>query len=137
MSNDREQADGADVGPGISRRRLLTSSAASAVLGGVGVGGAALVWSHHSHPRGPAVWYQPDRNGAPPVVGLHLQFGKNAGTEVVVSWHTTDAVRNPRVMLGTPTSGFGRTVAAETRPYRDGQAGVGVRVTQDRPPHHT
>ena len=75
MSNDPERADGADPAPGISRRRLLTSSAASAVLGGVGVGGAALVWPHH---HGPAVWYQPDRNGAPPVAGLHLQFGTNA-----------------------------------------------------------
>jgi hypothetical protein len=132
MSDEPERVDGADPAPGISRRRLLTSSAASAVLGGVGVGGAALVWSHHSHPRGPAVWYQPDHNGAPPVVGLHLQFGKNAGTEVVVSWHTTDAVRNPRVMLGTPASGFGRTVAAETRTYRDGKSNIEVRVNHAR-----
>jgi 3',5'-cyclic AMP phosphodiesterase CpdA len=113
----------------ISRRRLLTSSAASAALGGVGVGGAALVWSHHS---GPAVWYQPDRNGAPPVAGVHLQFGKNASTEVVVSWHTTDPVRNPRVMLGTPASGFGRTVAAETRTYRDAKSNTEVRVNHAR-----
>jgi hypothetical protein len=121
---------GPDIRPGISRRRLLTTSAASAVLGaGVGAGGAALVWSH---PRGPAVWYQPDRNGAPPVVGLHLQFGKNASTEVVVSWHTTDAVRNPRVMLGTPTSGFDRTVAAETRTYRDAKSNTEVRVNHAR-----
>jgi hypothetical protein len=113
MSDDPEQAGAADPVPGISRRRLLTTSAVSAALGaGIG-GGAALVWSH---PHGPGVWSQPERNGAPPVSGLHLQFGKNAGTEVIVSWHTTDAVRNPRVMLGTPTSGFGRTVAAET-PY--------------------
>ena len=64
--------------------------------------------------------------------GLHLQFGKNAGTEVVVSWHTTDAVRNPRVMLGTPTSGFGSTVAAETRTYRDAKSGTEVRVNHAR-----
>jgi 3',5'-cyclic AMP phosphodiesterase CpdA len=123
VSNHSEHA-------GISRRRLLTSSAASAVLGGVGVGGAALVWSEHAH--GPATWYQPDRNGAPPVAGLHLQFGKNAGTEVVVSWHTTDAVSNPRVMLGTPASGYGRTVAAETRTYRDAKSNSEVRVNHAR-----
>lgn len=117
---------------GISRRRLLTTSAASAVLGGVGVGGAALVWSHHSQPAGPAVWYQPDRDGAPPVAGLHLQFGKNASTEVVVSWQTPDAVRNPRVLLGTPTSGFGHTVAAETRTYRDAKSNSEVRVNHAR-----
>ena len=88
-----------------------------------------MLWSH---PHGPTIWYQPDRNGGPLVGGLHLQFGKNAGTEVVVSWHTTDAVRNPRVMLGTPTSGFGSTVAAETRTYRDAKSGAEVRINHAR-----
>jgi 3',5'-cyclic AMP phosphodiesterase CpdA len=135
MSEDPDQAGGSppaapDNTPGISRRRLLTTSATSAVVGaGVGVGAAALVWSH---PSGPATWYQPNRTGAPPVAGVHLQFGKNAGTEVVVSWHTTEAVRNPRVMLGTPTSGFGRTVAAETRTYRDAKSSNEVRVNHAR-----
>ncbi|MEE6177569.1 purple acid phosphatase family protein [Mycobacterium sp. 050134] len=115
-------------GAGISRRRLLTTSAASAVFGaGIG-GGAAVLWSHpHA-----GVWYQPDRTGAPPVSGLHLQFGRDAATEVVVSWHTVDAVRNPRVMLGTPASGFGRTVPAETRTYRDAMSNVEVRVYHAR-----
>ena len=63
---------------------------------------------------------------------MHLQFGKNAGTEVVVSWHTTDAVSNPRVLLGTPTSGFGQAVAAETRTYRDGKSNTEVRVNHAR-----
>jgi 3',5'-cyclic AMP phosphodiesterase CpdA len=118
--------------PGISRRRLLTTSAASAALGaGIG-GGATLLWSEHAHPRGPSVWYQPDRDGGPPVTGLHLQFGRDAATEVVVSWHTTDAVRNPRVLLGTPAAGFGRTVAAETRTYRDTKSNTEVRVNHAR-----
>jgi hypothetical protein len=113
----------------VTRRRLLTTGAVSAALGvGLG-GGATLLWSR---PQGPTAWLQPDRHGAPPVGGLHLQFGKNAGTEVVVSWHTTDAVRNPRVLLGTPTSGFGRTVAAETRTYRDAKSGTEVRVNHAR-----
>lgn len=131
MSDQPEPAasDTPPVGHGISRRRLLASSAASAVVGGVAAGAATLVWSHR---HGPAFWHQPDRVGAPPVAGLHLQFGKNAGTEVVVSWHTTDAVRNPRVMLGTPTSGFGRTVAAETRTYRDGKSNIEVRANHAR-----
>ncbi|WP_197515015.1 metallophosphoesterase family protein, partial [Mycobacterium sp. 1245805.9] len=85
-----------------------------------------------SQARGPAVWFQPDRRGAPPVTGLHLQFGANAATEVVVSWHTTEAVGNPRVRLGTPASGFGRTVAAETRTYRDAKSGTEVRVNHAR-----
>jgi 3',5'-cyclic AMP phosphodiesterase CpdA len=132
MSDDPERPGGDDPPQPseITRRRFLTTGAASAIVGtGVGVGGAALLWSH---PRGPGVWYQPDRSGAPPVGGLHLQFGKNAGTEVVVSWHTTDAVRNPRVMLGTPTSGFGSTVAAETRTYRDAMSNTEVRVNHAR-----
>lgn len=117
-----------DPATGISRRRLLTTSAASAVFGaGIG-GGAAVLWSHpHA-----GVWYQPDRDGAPPVSGLHLQFGGDAATEVVVSWHTIEAVRNPRVMLGTPASGFGSTVPAETRTYRDAKSSVEVRVYHAR-----
>lgn len=115
--------------PGISRRRLLTTGAAAGVLGATGVGGAALLWSH---PRGPGVWHQPDRTGAQPVGGLHLQFGRDASREAVVSWHTTDPVRNPRVMLGTPASGFGSTVAAETRVYRDAKSGTEVRVNHAR-----
>ncbi|OSC37881.1 purple acid phosphatase family protein [Mycobacterium decipiens] len=111
---------------GVSRRRLLTTGAASAVLGiGMGAGGAALLSSRR---RGPTVWNRPDRSGAAPVGGLHLQFGKNASTEVVVSWHTTQAVGNPRVMLGAPASGFGRTVVAETRTYRDANSNTEVRV---------
>jgi hypothetical protein len=111
--------------PGISRRRLLTTGAASAALGAGIAGGAALVRSHH---RGPSLWYQPDRDGAQPVLGVHLQFGKNAGTEVVVSWQTTEAVGNPRVVLGTPTSGFGQSVPAETRTYRDAKSNIEIRV---------
>src|SRR6201987_5342050 len=109
-----------DLSAGISRRRLLTRGAVSVALG-AGLGGGA-----------PALWYQPDRSGPPPVGGLHLQFGKNAATEVVVSWHTTSAVSNPRVMLGTPMSGFGRTVATETRTYRDSKSRTEVRVNHAR-----
>ncbi len=114
----------------ITRRGLLTTTAVSAALGvSVGAAGASMVWSH---PHGPTMWNQPDRSGAPPVGGLHTQFGKNASTEVVVSWHTTDAVQNPRVSLGTPTSGFGSTVPAETRTYRDAKSGTEVRVNHAR-----
>ncbi|QUR67190.1 purple acid phosphatase family protein [Mycobacterium spongiae] len=131
MGDETQQhADGVAPPPGINRRKLLTTGAASAFLGmGVGVGGAALLWPRR---HDPTVWYQPDTNGAAPVGGLHLQFGANAATEVVVSWHTTDAVRNPRVMLGTPTSGFGKTVAAATRTYRDAKSTTEVRVNHAR-----
>src|SRR5271157_960892 len=110
---------------GVSRRRLLTTGAATTLVGaGLGAGVVALFGS----PRhGPSLWTQPNQSGAQPVGGLHLQFGKDASTEVVVSWHTTDPVHNPRVMMGTPTSGFGRTVQAETRTYRDAKSN-----TEDR-----
>lgn len=129
MSDEPEPAG--DRRPtGVNRRTLLTASTLAGVVGaGFGVGGTVLLWSH---PRGPDIWSQPDRTGTPPVAGLHLQFGRNASTEVTVSWHTTDAVRNPRVMLGTPTSGFGRTVAAETRTYRDAKSSTEVRVNHAR-----
>src|ERR1700730_5783180 len=101
-----EALPSADEAPssGISRRRLLTTGAAT-TLAGAGLGAVALLGSPG---RGPSLWSQPNQSGAQPVGGMHLQFGKDASAEVVVSWHTTDAVHNPRVMLGTPTSGFGR-----------------------------
>jgi 3',5'-cyclic AMP phosphodiesterase CpdA len=131
MTDDPEH-DGREDPPSrivISRRTALTTGAAALAGAGAGVGGAALLWFH---PHGPSFWQQTNRNGAPPVLGLHLQFGKNAGTEVVVSWHSTDAVSNPRVMLGTPASGFGSTVAAETRTYRDAKSNTEVRVNHAR-----
>ncbi|WP_244917495.1 purple acid phosphatase family protein [Mycobacterium shimoidei] len=108
---------------GIRRRNLLTAGAAAILGVGVGGAGATLL-----RPSGPGLWTQPDRSGAPPVGGLHLQFGKNAARQVVVSWHSTDPVGNPRVMVGTPTSGFGSTVQAQTRTYRDAKSGTEVRV---------
>jgi hypothetical protein len=69
---------------------------------------------------------------APQVGGLHLQFGADASAEIVVSWHTTAAVSNPRVMLGTPEDGFGRTVAADTVTYRDGASQREIRVHHAR-----
>jgi hypothetical protein len=70
--------------------------------------------------------------GAPEVGGLHLQYGADASTEVVVSWHTVTAVRNPRVILGTPDDGFGRIVAADTVAYRDAVSHTEVRVHHAR-----
>ena len=115
---------------GISRRALLTTGATAAIVGaGAGAAGVALLGSPG---RGPSLWSRPDQSGAQPIGGLHLQFGKDASTEVVVSWHTTDAVHNPRVMVGTPTSGFGRVVQAETRTYRDAKSKTEVRVNHAR-----
>jgi len=78
------------------------------------------------------VWHHGDRSGATRVSGLHLQFGADAASEVVVSWHTAAAVKNPRVVMGTPDDGMGRTVAAETVTYRDAASRTEVRVHHAR-----
>ncbi|HEY1842902.1 MAG TPA: fibronectin type III domain-containing protein [Mycobacterium sp.] len=125
VENPQPAVDEAPVS-GISRRRLLTTGAATTLIGaGLGVGGAVLLGSPG---HGPSLWTRPDRSGAQPVGGLHLQFGKDASTEVVVSWHTTDPVHNPRAMVGTSTGGFGRAAQAETRSYRDAKSNTEVRV---------
>ncbi len=49
-----------------------------------------------------------------------------------MSWHSAGAVRNPRVMVGTPDDGLGRMVAADTVTYRDAASGFQVRVHHAR-----
>ncbi|MER5363068.1 fibronectin type III domain-containing protein [Streptomyces sp. NPDC002785] len=51
--------------------------------------------------------------------GLHLQFGTDASSEMIVSWITPQSVRRPHVRLGLPEGGLGRVIEAETRTYRD------------------
>src|SRR5947209_763655 len=129
MAEEASPTSNTAPAPGLSRRTRLTTGAATTIVGaGLGAGAVALFGSPG---RGPSLWTRPDRSGAQPVGGLHLQFGRDASSEVVVSWHTTDPVSNPRVMVGTSTAGFGRTVPAETRTYRDAKSRTEVRV------HHT
>jgi len=59
----------------------------------------------------------------PRVGGLHLQFGADASTEVVVSWHSRQPVRRPRILLGGPDGNFERTVTATTSSYTDAKSG--------------
>ena len=66
------------------------------------------------------------------MAGLHLQFGADAATEVVVSWHTPARVSKPRVILGTPDDGLGHEVTAETITYRDAASGTEVYVHHAR-----
>jgi len=112
----------------VSRRTLIVGGTSAIVGAGVGAGVAGFVASDRT---GPTLWQRGDRSDAPRVGGLHLQYGADASSEVVVSWHTAPAVNNPRVMVGTPDDGFGRTTAAETVSYRDAASGTEIRV------HHT
>lgn len=65
------------------------------------------------------------------MTGLHLQFGADAASEVVVSWHTTASVTRPRVIFGRPDGGLGTARDADTVTYRDAQSGTEVQI------HHT
>ena len=128
-SPDRDGAPGRD---GVSRRTLLTVGAASTLLGaGAGALGGRLVGATATAPD---FWARPDRQGAPPVSGLHLQFGADASTDAVASWHSSTAVSNPRVLLGTPTGGFGRVEQAQTATYRDAKSNNEVRIHHARVP---
>jgi hypothetical protein len=103
-----------------NRRQALGVGVLSAV-GGAALGSGAFALMGSRQHGGIDPWSRSDPGSAPPVSGLHLQFGADAATEFVASWHTTEAVRNPRVLLGTPASGFGSTAVADTRVYRDAQ----------------
>jgi 3',5'-cyclic AMP phosphodiesterase CpdA len=60
---------------------------------------------------------------APPVHGLHVQFGADAASQLVVSWHALQPVREPRVLLGHLDGKFARSVAAEEARYTDAKSG--------------
>jgi 3',5'-cyclic AMP phosphodiesterase CpdA len=100
----------------LSRRKLL---AAAGIVGSAAVA-ATLV--------GPgAVLAAPEAAAAdplttPPVAGLHLQFGADASAEMVVSWHTLQAVRNPKVILGALDGKLERTVDAKEASYTDAKS---------------
>src|SRR5262249_60744698 len=101
--------------------RTLSVGGTSAIVGaGVGAGVAGFVASDRT---GPVLWQRGDRSDAPPVGGLHLQYGTDASSEVVVSWHTASAVNSPRIKVGTPDDGSGRTAPADPVPYRPAASG--------------
>ncbi len=113
----------------VSRRTLIVGGT-SAILGaGVGAGATGLLAAPATSPT---LWQRADRSDAPRVGGLHLQYGADASSEVVVSWHTAAAVDNPRVMLGMPGDGFGHTVSADTVTYRDATSRSEIRVHHAR-----
>ena len=93
----------------MSRRRLL----AAAGLGG----GALLVSAIFGEAAEPA------RVVAPSVTGLHLQFGEDASSEMVVSWATLEPVANPRVLLGHLDGRLLETAKAAAARYTDAKSG--------------
>src|ERR1700680_1507849 len=95
----------------LSRRKLL---AAAGIAGGAAVA-ASLIGTEAALAAPPS----PDPLTTPPVAGLHLQFGADAASEMVVSWHTLQSGRNPRVMLGTLDGRLDRVVEAKETSYID------------------
>jgi hypothetical protein len=88
-------------------------------LGGVGVTAGGLMVA-----SGPVLWQQAARADTVTAEQVHLTFGADPASEVVVSWVTPVSVSNPAVVIGRPARGFGRTVKAETRTYTDSNNGI-------------
>lgn len=101
----------------LSRRKLL----AAAGIGGVAVMAASLAGSRDV--QAASLASQPsDPVTTPPVAGLHLQFGADASSEMVVSWHTLQPVKNPRVVLGHLDGTLDQTVGAKETSYLDAKS---------------
>src|SRR6202043_367415 len=101
----------------LSRRKLLAAA---------GIGGGVLVAASliRTGDAGAASLERPpiDPIATPPVAGLHLQFGADASSEIVVSWHTLQPVRNPRVVLGHLDGKLEQTVEAKPTSYTDAKS---------------
>jgi len=105
----------------ISRRKLLAAAGIGAVVGTT----ASLIGTPGAE-AAPVSSGSSDPAATPPVTGLHLQFGADASSEMVVSWHTLVPVRNPRVVLGHLDGRLEQTVEANATSYTDAKSGQGV-----------
>jgi Purple acid Phosphatase, N-terminal domain/Calcineurin-like phosphoesterase len=74
----------------------------------------------------PELWFQPDAIGAAPPEQLHLQFGSDASREMAASWVTPTSVKKPRLRLGRPNDGYGKTIQPITQSYVDARSKVEV-----------
>lgn len=112
--------EGDPINLDLSRRRLLAAAGiggAAAMAAVIGAGQAAAA---------PTSREPFDPVATPPVAGLHLQFGADASSEIVVSWHTLQPVQNPRVVLGRLDGKFERTIDARAVSYTDAKSGQTV-----------
>jgi len=101
----------------LSRRKLL----AAAGLGGAALVAAALAGRGNAD-AAPLPHQATDPVATPPVAGLHLQFGADASSDMVVSWHTLQPVQNPRVVLGQLDGKLEQTVEAKAASYLDAKS---------------
>ena len=98
----------------ISRRRLLAA---------VGLSGGAALASPLLDSATAAETQTAGPVAAPPVAGLHLQFGGDAAAQMAVSWHTLQPVRQPRVLVGRQNGRLDQVAAANTASYTDAKSG--------------
>ncbi len=129
MDKDIEVVPASSASPGVNRRRFLTAAGAA----GVGFAGASLIGTGAAAASAP----ENTAHGAasrprirvgqplstPRVAGVHLQFGADSASEVVVSWHSLLPVHRPRVLLGKVDGEFERAVYASTVTYTDAKSG--------------
>lgn len=111
-----------DAPTDLARRRLLAAAGVTAAglltpLAAEAAGKASA--SSASFPISNA---KTDPVATPPVAGLHLQFGADASREMVVSWHTLQPVKQPRVLVGRPDGKLEKSVAAVEVHYVDGKS---------------
>jgi 3',5'-cyclic AMP phosphodiesterase CpdA len=102
----------------LSRRKLL----AAAGIGGGAVLAASFVGGADAATPSRAA-LDPVVVAAPPIAGLHLQFGADASSEMVVSWHALEPVQNPRVILGHLDGKLEQTAEAQATSYTDAKSG--------------
>src|SRR5262249_12594729 len=102
----------------LSRRKLLAAAGiggAAAATSLIGIGDAAAAPASATRPAADPVV-------TPPVAGLHLQFGADASSEMVVSWHTLQPARRARVVLGHLDGKLEQTVEAKESRYTDAKS---------------
>ncbi len=101
----------------LTRRKLL----AAAGVAGAAVATASIARAADA-PTVSLEAHSSDPVTTPPVAGLHLQFGADASSEMVVSWHTLQPVQNPKVVLGYLDGRFEQTVEAAPTSYTDAKS---------------
>lgn len=69
---------------------------------------------------------RPASAGSPGPEQLHLQFGRDASTQMVASWASPARVARPWLRLGTPGGGFASPVEAVERTYTEAITGEAV-----------
>jgi hypothetical protein len=127
MSHDQRNTDKEIFQSGYSRRSFLAVAGAAGValspLLGSAASASAATTSVRTGATAVTVPTVGDPIATPVVNGLHLQFGADASSEIVVSWHTLQPVSEARVMLGDQDGRYSRSVNAAQTSYTDAKSG--------------